>query len=230
MSLATFQPGEVVTRGRVLGTLAAALVLKIVAVTIRNYRSYVPPDFTMGFLEGREAYFWGAYRWAFYTHIVAGPITLLLGLWLVNDRFRTRFPKWHRRIGWAQVALILLLTTPSGLWMAWYAAAGPVAAAGLAGLAFATAATAALGVRAATQRRFIQHRRWMWRCYLLLCSAVVLRVLGGLGTVLGPVGPWYDPLATWLSWLAPLAAFEVRERLREFWASSATRLTPIRPT
>lgn len=70
----------------------------------------------------------------------------------------------------------------------------------------------------------MDHRRWMWRCYLLLCSAVVLRVLGGLGTVVGPVGPWYDPLATWLSWLAPLAVFEIRERLQNPRAKSASGL------
>ena len=92
-----------------------------------------------------------------------------------------------------------------------YCAAGPVAGVGLAGLAVAAATTATLAAWAAARRRSSEHRRWMWRCYLLLCSAVVLRVLGGLGTVLGPVGPWYDPLATWLCWLAPLAVFEIRE-------------------
>ena len=32
---------------------------------------------------------------------------------------------------------------------------------------------------------FTDHRRWMWRGYLLLCSAVVLRLFGGLATVTG---------------------------------------------
>jgi hypothetical protein len=54
----------------------------------------------------------------------------------------------------------------------------------------------------------------MWRCYLLLCSAVVLRLIGGLATVTGVAAPWFDPLAIWLSWLVPLAAFELRERAR----------------
>jgi hypothetical protein len=96
--------------------------------------------------------------------------------------------------------------------MAYHAAAGPVATAGLATLAVATATCATVGARAAVRRRFAEHRRWMWRCYLLLSSAVVLRLIGGLATVAGVAAPWFDPLATWMSWLVPLAAFELHAR------------------
>jgi hypothetical protein len=96
--------------------------------------------------------------------------------------------------------------------MAYYAAAGPIAAVGLASLAIATATCASLGLTSAVMRRFADHRRWMWRCYLLLCSAVVLRLIGGLATVAGMTAPWIDPLATLLCWLGPLAVFELRER------------------
>jgi hypothetical protein len=96
--------------------------------------------------------------------------------------------------------------------MAYHAAAGPIAAAGLAGLAVATGTCATLGARSAVAHRFADHRRWMWRCYLLLCSAVVLRLIGGLATVAGVTAPWVDPLTTWLCWLLPLTAFELRER------------------
>jgi hypothetical protein len=84
----------------------------------------------------------------------------------------------------------------------------------LATLALATALCASLGTRSAVMRRFSDHRRWMWRCYLLLCSAVVLRLMGGLATVTGVFAPWVDPLATWLCWLVPLTAFELREWIR----------------
>jgi hypothetical protein len=98
--------------------------------------------------------------------------------------------------------------------MAYYAAAGPFAAVGLAALAIATAICVSLGARSAMARRFADHRRWMWRCYLLLCSAVVLRMIGGLATVTGATAPWVDPLATWMSWLVPLTAFELAEWAR----------------
>jgi hypothetical protein len=197
---------------RILALLAGILILRVTASVISGYHNYFPPDFSSDFLRGRQGHFWGAYQWAFYTHILSGPVSLILGLILVGDVSRARFPAWHRHIGRLQVACVLMLVTPSGLWMACYAAAGPVAAVGLAALAIATATCATLGARSAVARRFADHRRWMWRCYLLLCSAVVLRLIGGLATVAGMAAPWVDPLATWLCWLGPLATFEWRER------------------
>ena len=188
---------------RILTFLAGVLILKTVVSVASKYYNYFPPDFASDFLRGREGHFWGAYSWAFYTHIVSGPVTLVLGLFLVSPISRSRVPTWHRRLGRVQVACVLLLVAPSGLWMAYYAAAGPIAAVGLATLAIATASCALLGVRAALGGRFADHRRWMWRCYLLLCSAVMIRLIGGLATVTGMTAPWVDPVATWMCWLAP---------------------------
>ncbi|HEX8201493.1 MAG TPA: DUF2306 domain-containing protein [Isosphaeraceae bacterium] len=200
--------------GRILAFLAGVLILKVTANVVANYHDYVPPDFTSDFLRGREPYFSGVYRWAFHAHILSGPVALILGLILVGEWSARRFARWHRNLGRLQVACVLLLVTPSGLGMAYQAAAGPIAAVGLAALAIATATCASLGARSAVTRRFADHRRWMWRCYLLLCSAVVLRLLGGLASVMGVAAPWVDPLATWMSWLVPLAAFELRARTR----------------
>jgi hypothetical protein len=208
---------------RILTFLAVVLVLKVTVSVVSRYGEYFPPDFGSEFLHGREGDFAGAYPWAFYPHIVAGPISLVLGLILVAERFRIRFPQWHRYLGRVQAAIVLSLVAPSGLVMASRAAAGPVAAVGLAALAVATGTCAALGARAAVARRFVDHRRWMWRCYVLLCSAVVLRVIGGLGTVLAVTAPWFDPLANWLSWLGPLAAVEGRAWAERRPASFARR-------
>ncbi len=197
---------------RILAVLSGVLILKVTASVASNYLDYFPPNFASEFLRGREGHFWGPYRWAFYAHILSGPVSLILGLFLVSDAFRARLPVWHRRLGRLQVGCVLLLVTPSGLWMAYHAAAGPIAADGLAALAIATATCAALGMRSAVARRFAIHRRWMWRCYILLGSAIVLRLIGGLATVTGMAAPWVDPLATWVCWLLPLAAFEVREK------------------
>ena len=206
--------------GRILTLLAGVLILKVTISVVSNYHNYFPPNFASDFLRGRERHFLGVYQWAFYTHIMSGPVSLILGLILIGDRSRARFPKWHRYLGRLQVACVLLLVTPSGLWMAYYAAAGPSAAVGLAALAIATAVCVALGARSAVTRRFADHRRWMWRCYLLLCSAVVLRLIGGLATVAGATASWVDPMATWLSWLVPLTAFELREWTRRTPGSS----------
>jgi hypothetical protein len=213
--MAPFQlPRHPILFERILALLAGVVILKVTISVVSNYHNYFPPNFASDFLRGRERHFFGVYQWAFYTHIVSGPVSLILGLILVGEWSRARFPTGHRYLGWLQVACVLLLVMPSGLWMARYAAAGPIAAVGLTALAFATAICVSLGAWSAVARRFADHRRWMWRCYLLLCSTVVLRLIDGLATVTGVTAPWVDPLAIWLSWLVPLTAFELRERTR----------------
>jgi hypothetical protein len=192
-----------------LRVLTAVVILKVTAAVVAGYRNYLPPNFQSDFLRGREAHFVGPYQWAFNAHIAAGPCALVLGLILLSNRFRLRFPAWHRVLGRIQVANVLLLVVPSGFWMANYAAAGPIAAAGFAGLALATGATITLGWRTAVQRKFLVHRRWMVRNYVLLCSAVVLRVVVGAATVLGVDVVWFDPLVSWACWLVPLALYEL---------------------
>ncbi len=209
------------TLQRVLTLLTGLLILKVTVAVMLGYVNYLPPNFESDFLRGRERYFFGAYQWAFYTHIASGPVSLLLGVILISDRFRMRYPKWHRLLGRIQAANVLLLVTPSGLWMAWYTATGTVAGIGFALLAILTGTCVALGWRAAVKRRFQVHRRWMWRCFLLLCSAVVLRLVAGIGTVLGVQSMWFDPVASWMSWLVPLVTFEVGRLI-------AARATPQR--
>ena len=185
------------------------LILKVVGSVLLTYPDYFPPNFDADFLQGREATFFGSYQWAFNAHILAGPLSLLLGLLLISSKYRARFPRWHRRLGRMQGGLVILLVSPSGLWMAFYAGAGPIAGAGFATLAILTALSMAIGWRAAVRRQYAEHEKWMWRCYLLLCSAVVIRLIGGLATVTGLQYAWIDPVAAWACWILPLAVYEI---------------------
>jgi hypothetical protein len=123
-----------------------------------------------------------------------------------------------------QGIIVLFLLAPSGLWMARYAETGAVAAMGFSALAIVTATCVLLGWRTAVKRRFAEHRRWMWRCFLLLCSAVVIRVAGGLATVTGYEGEWVYPLMAWASWLGPLAVYALSRAIeRQFGRSGIAR-------
>lgn len=197
------------TMRRMLVVVTGLLILKVTVEVMLGYVNYFPPNFGSDFLRGRERYFFGAYQWAFYPHIVSGPLAILLGLVQISESFRRRLPQWHRNLGRLHLLNVLCVVTPSGLWMAYYASTGTIAAIGFALLAMLTGTCSALGWRAAVKRQFPVHRRWMWRCFLLLCSAVVLRLLGGLGTVMEVQSVWFDPIASWSSWLVPLAAFEL---------------------
>ena len=192
-----------------LKLLTCVLICKIVIAVVLSYRDYMPPNFRNDFLQGRESYFFGSYQWAFYVHITSGPMSLVLGMILLSEKFRRRYSYWHRCLGRVQVVCVLLLVAPSGFWMAWNAHAGFVAESGFGVLAIATAACVALGWRSAVKRRFAEHRHWMSRCYSLLFSAVVLRFIGGLATVAGVESERVYPIAAWASWVLPLMVYEV---------------------
>lgn len=197
------------TLRRALAVVAGLLIVKVTGEVMLGYANYFPPNFDSDFLRGRDAYFFGAYRWAFYPHIASGPVALCLGMVLLSESFRLRFPKWHRILGRLQTANVLCVVTPSGLWMAYHTSTGTIAAIGFASLAVLTGTCIAFGWRAAVKRQFAVHRRWMWRCFLLLSSAVVLRVVVGFGNVIGVQALWFDPAASWASWIVPLTAFEL---------------------
>src|SRR4029077_14822660 len=133
--LCNVQNIRAMTWQRVLTVLAGVLILKVTLGVVLNYRNYFPPNFESDFLRGRELYFSGSYQWAFYAHIAAGPISLILGMILLSERFRLRFPKWHRCLGRIQVLDVLFVVAPTGLWMAYRAEGGPVAGIGFAVLA-----------------------------------------------------------------------------------------------
>ncbi len=59
-----------ITLPGLLALLAGALIVRVVIVVALSYRHYFPPDFQNDFLLGRESYFFGVYRWAFYGHIL----------------------------------------------------------------------------------------------------------------------------------------------------------------
>ena len=192
---------------RCVQVLLCLLVFKTALVTFANYPDYFPANFRADFLLGREGYFHGSYQGAFYAHIVTGPFVLLAGLVLLSESLRCRFPRGHRRLGQVYLVCVLGVIVPSGLWMARYAESGTIAGVGFAALAVVTGVCAAMGLRSAVERRFDKHRVWMQRCYVLLCSAVVLRIIGGASDLMNL--EWTYPLAAWASWLLPLLALEL---------------------
>jgi uncharacterized membrane protein len=208
----------------VLRWLAVALILRVLAAILANYPDYFPPDFDSLFLQGREATFTGAYRVAFYVHIFSGPIVLFNGLILLSEHLRRRHRGWHRVLGRVQVVVLLVFVLPSSAVMSRHAFGGWPAGLSFLALAAATASCALAGVVYARRHRYDLHRRWMFRSYILICSAVVLRLISGAAGLIGvpsPEGAYF--VAAWSSWLFPLAGYEIVE-----YASAPRHLRPQR--
>lgn len=191
------------------------LILRVLGTILANYPDYFPPNFDSLFLQGREATFHGTYRLAFYVHILTAPIVLVIGLVLLSETVLCRYRQLHRVLGRIQVAILLLLVLPSSVVMSRNAFAGWVAGVSFLTLSLVTAGCAIVGLVEARRRRIDRHRRWMTRTYILLCSAVVLRLVSGTAGLLGVVNPEMAyRLAAWASWLFPLAIGECWLRTR----------------
>lgn len=199
----------------VLRWLAVVLILRVLVAILANYPDYFPPNFESLFLQGREATFTGSYPAAFYVHIFSGPVVLFNGLILLSETIRHRHAGWHRWLGRAQVVVLLVLVLPSSAVMSRHAFGGWPAGLSFLLLSAATASCAIIGVVQARRRRYDGHRRWMLRCYVLICSAVSLRLISGTAGLIGVPSPEDAYIfAAWSSWLLPLAAYEIVERCR----------------
>ena len=147
-----------------------------------------------------------------FAHMLGGSGMMVLGgLNLYLAARKDRFPL-HRRVGQgylllgtfgAILALVITLST------AHKTVGGPIltnATVSLSMLASAWLCFAALGWRAARNRRFSSHGEWMVRSYVLVWSFVFCRVASRV-TNIGELGN--GEAFIWLSWVGPLILCEM---------------------
>ena len=120
---------------------------------------------------------------AFLTHVISGMIALVLGAFQFVTRQGPR-RKWHSAAGRIYV-IACLVGAVSGLIIAWFSFAGPVASAGFSGLAVAWFVTTTMGLREILAGRIASHRRWMVRSYAVTLAAVTLRIMLPMPPLMG---------------------------------------------
>ena len=201
---------------RTMWCLLLLLFCRVMFLIVAEYTNYFPPNFNSDFLLGREDRFYGVYSVAFYIHILTSPIALLASTFLMATgtlkKFAGRWRGVHRSIGKLQVLLILVAVAPSGIVMSAQANTGPIAGAAFFLLSIGTAVTAVAAAWFARARKIDNHRLWATRCFLLLCSPLLLRLMqGAVGTFNGDT-QWSYPLAAWSSWTVPLIIFELQRQ------------------
>lgn len=139
-------------------------------------------------------------------HIAGAAIALLLGsLQFLPGPRKTGGHRWIGRVYF----LGCLVGGVAGLILAPGSFAGPIATAGFGSLAVIWIAVTLLGWRAALDRRFVDHRRWMIRSWALTLAAVTLRLYLPTVQVLDlPFLPWYRAIS-FLCWVPNLLIAEL---------------------
>lgn len=141
-------------------------------------------------------------------HAAGGVVALVLAPLQFVQVVRRKWPAVHRAVGYLSLAACAV-AAPAGLMLAIGTTAGQVAAVGFAIPALLWPTFAWLGWRAAVDRRFDDHRRWMLRMYAIVATAITLRLmLPAAGLMQLDFLPAYRAIA-WLSWSTTLLLFEV---------------------
>jgi hypothetical protein len=188
----------------------ALFVVFATILIVKSYHFYIPPKFNTGFLAGRETYFFSTpYAVGFYLHIVGAPLALIAGTLQFSRTILKRLPKLHRTLGRTAIISTIGFATPGGLIMAFGTRTGSSAVLCFLVMNLLTAWFAWMAWRTAVARRFVDHRRWAWRCYLMLASAILLRIIDPVLRETGVPDLQSYRLSIWLSWLPSLVCYEI---------------------
>lgn len=194
------------------GGLAAIAVMVIAFRILGTYGYYFPPDFQNGFLQDRQDYFWSSfYGVGFYLHIAGAPLALISGLPQLSRMVLRWSPRLHRVLGRVYALAVLLAAAPGGFVMGFRSFAGTPALICFTVMSLLVTVFTVLAWRAALRRRFQSHRRWMIRSYLMMVSAILLRLIDPLLRDLGVPDLTSYVSSLWLSWVPSLVIFEVFE-------------------
>ena len=171
---------------------------------------YFSADLDYGFLRSKGDYFFSSgYYIGFYAHIVGAPLAFFAGSLQVSRTLRFKWPRFHRMLGRVYCCSVLLLAFPGGLVMALKAYGGWSSTLCFALLSILMGAATVAGWRVARLGNYRQHSTWMLRSYLLIASAIFLRILHPMITTFGLDHEFTYQISVWVSWLFPLCVFEI---------------------
>lgn len=200
----------------VIRWLLGIIVLLLVVSLSLNALSYFNFNFTYGFLRLKQAAIaTGWYLPAYYAHVLAAGLILVLGLFQLRTTISLRWRKLHRFLGKCYAYGILFFAAPGGLVMSFFINRGPWVLTSFLIQSACWFLFTALAVRAVKKANIEEHARWMWRSYALTFAAVTLRLYIFLFTSSYDMSaPEAYGIIAWLSWTINLVAVEIYLSLR----------------
>lgn len=150
------------------------------------------------------------YRIAFFIHVFSAIFVLLAGYTQFSNSIRTKFPQWHRRLGWLYVVVTLLFAGPSGFIIAIYANGGLSSQIAFCLLAFLWMLFTAMALFKIIKKQVPSHKAWMIRSFALALSAITLRAWKYvLVAAFHPKPMDVYQIVAWLGWTLNLVIAEL---------------------
>ncbi len=169
--------------------------------------SFFSPDFTQGFLRGREAYYHGWYSWGLYAHVIAAPPVLVIGAYLTLIN-KGRNKKLHRILGYFYTILLVGIAAPGGLLMSLKTITGWPSGLSFILLSIIWIVSTLKAVQSAKSGEIGRHQAYMQLSFLMTLAALILRLILPIGHALFPESPAgvYN-VVSWLCWVPQLLAW-----------------------
>lgn len=155
-----------------------------------------------------------AWMSAFYMHISGSLVALGVAPFLFVPYFRKKYLNTHRHLGKAYVFCILVIGSPSGLYMAFFANGGFWSQLAFTILSFLWAGSTFLAYKYIRAGNVLAHQRWMLRSFALTFSAVMLRIWvrllsKDLADMVELEPQMVVILTAWLSWIPNIIVGEI---------------------
>ena len=171
---------------------------------------YIPfnPEVSFLMIKQTEVMERPEYLAFFYTHVYTSIFVLLSGFLAILRRdFGVK--NFHRSMGKVYIFLILILAAPSGIYMGLFANGGFLSKISFVILGFLWWFSTLRAYQLARQKRFKQHKQWMWRSFAFTLSAITLRMWKVIIVYLFHPNPMdvYQIIA-WLGWIPNILIIE----------------------
>ena len=144
---------------------------------------------------------------AFYLHIIAAPIALVIAPFQLSKRFRARSIRRHRLMGKVYCAAVFLAGM-SGVIIGFTARGGLIAQSGFVLLGVVWLLTTLRALQVVTRGQIALHQAWMIRSIALTFAGVTLRVLLPVQLLTGISIDVAYPVVAWLCWVPNLVVAE----------------------
>nr|WP_265132037.1 DUF2306 domain-containing protein [Chryseobacterium oranimense] len=171
---------------------------------------YIPfnPNVSFLMIKQTEVQDRPEYLYFFYTHVYTSIFVLFSGF-LAILRKDFGFRNFHKNMGKIYIFLILALAAPSGIYMGFFANGGFFSKISFVILGSLWWLTTYKAYQSAKQKRFKEHKQWMWRSFALTLSALTLRIWKVIIVYLFHPNPMdvYQIIA-WLGWIPNILLIE----------------------
>jgi len=171
---------------------------------------YIPLDTNVSFLmiKQTEVVERPEYLYFFYTHVYTSIFVLFAGfLAILRKDFGIKH--FHKNAGKIYIFLILFLAAPSGIYMGIFANGGFLSKISFVILGCLWWFSTFKAYQLARQKKFEEHKQWMWRSFAFTISAITLRMWKVFIVYLFHPNPMdvYQIIA-WLGWVQNIILIE----------------------